>query len=526
MMKDEQSQTDRQIENILQKRFHLDSLYPFQQLVIRDILEQEGLYGEEYVRKGPAGTVVILPTGSGKSVCFTLPAMIIKSVTVIIYPLLSLLGDQMRRMKELGEHPAVLKGGQTEQEREYQFSSIIRGDTHIILTTPEMLEDKRILERLGQLTISLIVVDEAHVIAQWGLTFRPSYIRLRESLQQLRCNHILAFTATSDDRITSVINSILLPHGQMNIIRGNTDRENIYYQVCVTLSKMNTLYNIVKNPRMRPAIVFFRSRKGCEQTAVDLIFRLRMPIVRPYHAKLDRAEREATEKWFFDHPDAVLCATSAYGMGVDKKDIRSVIHWDLSEDAPAFLQESGRGGRDGRQFYSFTLITPLSHDHTTPLQSVFYDSSRCRRERLMELMGTPIEACSGCDVCNGTFYPKPAGQHEILRAVKSRPLHFTVSTLAHHLGGTSYRPVDTRLPFYSVFSSWTYEEIYEAVETLIRCGMLSRFRRGLLLYNYPLLTKMMKRFPVILKNTTDVNRIYDGCTIENDSSSTLISKKK
>ena len=481
-MKEYLHPTDRKVHSLLVDTFHLTSLYPFQELVIKKILEQEGHYGEALVKPGVQSHLIILPTGSGKSVCFTLPAMLLSSITLIIYPLLSLLSDQKRRMEELGEHPVILKGGQSAQEREKLFEHLTQRDSHIILTTAEMLENQTIREKLHQLPISLVVIDEAHVIAQWGLTFRPSYLHLKEHILTLPCHQILAFTATSDSYITKVINDILSPRRKMDIIRGNIDRENIYYQVIPTLSKIHTLYQIVKDENFRPAIVFFRSRKGCEQISIELLKRLRAPIIRPYHAKLDPSERKKTEQWFFSHDGAILCATSAYGMGVDKKNIRCVIHWDLSHDVASFLQESGRGGRDGNPFYSITLLTQGENlEVEDDLQEIFIHSNRCRRERLLALMETPLDSCNGCDVCNQTYVEEPLGEREILKAIKLAPLRYTPSSIAHHLCGTTFKPIYIHSPFYKVLSTWTHEELLEAIQTLLKCGKLVKTAKNRLL---------------------------------------------
>jgi len=313
-MKDYIHPLDTKIASLLSDKFHLTSLYPFQQLVITRILEQEGLYGKQRVKRGIQGQLIILPTGSGKSVCFTLPALLINSVTLIVYPLLSLLADQQRRMKELGEHPVIIKGGQSKEERLRIFSSITNSSTKIILTTAEALEQPSIRKMLKTVSIGLIVVDEAHVIALWGLSFRPSYLRLNESIEELKPHQILAFTATADTHIISVINKVLSPHKRMHLIKGNIDRENIYYKVIPTLSKIVTLHLLASNASLRPMIIFFSSRKLTELVAIELTKRLGVSVCRYYHAKLKKTERSSTEKWFFDSNDGILFATSAYGI--------------------------------------------------------------------------------------------------------------------------------------------------------------------------------------------------------------------
>lgn len=461
--------TDITINTLLRDKFHLPSLYPFQQLVITRILEQEGLYGKERVLRGNTSQLIVLPTGSGKSVCFTLPAMMIHSVTLIIYPLLSLLGDQKRRLEELGEAPVILKGGQSRLEREEIFSSIINSKSKIILTTAETLEQKSVRSMLQRVPIGLMVVDEAHVIALWGLSFRPSYLRLQMSIAILHPHQILAFTATADTHIIKVINKVLSPNKRMHQIKGNIDRENIYYKVMPTLSKIVTLHLLTSIVSLRPLIIFFSSRKMCELVACELIKRLKEPICRYYHAKLDKKEKEEIEKWFFKSNDGILCATSAYGMGVDKKNIRSVIHYSISSDIASFLQESGRGGRDGKPTLSVTLLGKgeiLRGDE--PFISIFKDSTTCRRKRMLQLMDGELEHCSGCDVCDNSFISSFLGEKEIIQTLRFAPLRYSKETLAHHLVKTPYKPIYPRSTYYGILESWGFEEVTRAIDELIR----------------------------------------------------------
>lgn len=186
----------------LRNRFSLTSLYPFQELVVRTILEKEG--------QGKRNNLlVILPTGAGKSVCFMLPSLIIDGITMIIYPLLSLLNDQKRRIEALGEEVVVLRGGQSTEERESLFATLSSGSASFLLLTCEILEIESMRKRIARLPISLAVVDEAHVIAQWGLSFRPAYLHLGSHIAEIAPNQVLAFTATLDKNNASIIRTYL-----------------------------------------------------------------------------------------------------------------------------------------------------------------------------------------------------------------------------------------------------------------------------------------------------------------------------
>ncbi len=457
------------IESILKEKFHLSSLYPFQQLVVTRILEQEGLFGNKKVHKGTTSQLIILPTGSGKSVCFTLPAMLINSVTLIVYPLLSLLSDQKRRIESLGEKPVIIKGGQSHADRTKIFNTIRNGEAKILLTTAETLQNQSVLAILSSIPIGLMVIDEAHVIAQWGLTFRPSYLSLRKSIESLTPHQILAFTATADENIIQVINNVLSPSKRMHQIKGNIDRENIYYKVIPTLSKIHTLTHIASTRSLRPLIIFFSNRDLSEKVACELSKRLKEPICRYYHAKLDKTERSHTERWFFESDNAILCATSAYGMGVDKKNIRCVVHYSLSNDVSSFLQESGRGGRDGKLTLSITLYERDEYVRgKQDYASIFFDSSACRRKRLLDLMESPIEHCSGCDVCDRSYISTPLGEKEILRTISLAPFRFSRVSLSHHLVATHYKNIFPYGSNYGLLKDWTVDDVMNSISTLIR----------------------------------------------------------
>jgi len=454
----------------LRNRFSLTSLYPFQELVVRTILEKE-----EQGRHN--NLLVILPTGAGKSICFMLPSLIINGITMIVYPLLSLLNDQKRRIEALGENAVVLRGGQSTEERESLFFTLSSGSASFLLLTCEILEIESVRKRIALLPVSLAVVDEAHVIAQWGLTFRPAYLHLGSHIAKIAPHQVLAFTATLDRANASVIRTYLFQGQNYHTIRGSSDRENIQYRVMRTLSKDLSLRLLLVLPSLRPAIVFFRSRRKTELVAERLREHLEGIEVSSYHAGMEREERERVEKWFYESSSGVLCATSAYGMGVDKNNVRSVIHYDVPVDALAFLQESGRGGRDGNGTCSCTLLSPVDlRGRDNPVLSSFTSISTCRRQRLLDLISSPAVECSGCDVCDNNPEITFLGTDPILSTVNRYPGRFDIYSLRDYLEGRR----DTIHPFgryKGIFSLWEPEEIKQAVQLLVDTGRIRESKR-------------------------------------------------
>lgn len=323
------------INELAGRRLGISYLFPYQRLVIANLLEGRH-------------QIVVLPTGAGKSVCFMFPAVVLEGVTLVVLPLLALLEDLYRRMTAAGLPVAVLRGGQTRAERAAILRRVRSRDARLVLVTPEAALGERLLAALADAgAIEHLVVDEAHCISQWGDSFRPTYLRLNELVQALRPRVVSAFTATATPAVLERIREVLYPDGGAHLVAGNPDRPNIRYAVAPTAGPLHCLAELVA-ACPRPLIVFARSRRGVEEICWQLRRRLPQVSCRFYHAGLNAAERKRLEAWFLTSRDGALIATSAYGMGVDKPDIRTVVHREMPESVEAYLQETGRAGRDGK----------------------------------------------------------------------------------------------------------------------------------------------------------------------------------
>lgn len=371
-------------------------------------------------RESSGRQIVILPTGAGKSLCFQLPAMLLDGPTLVIYPILSLMADQERRLQEKGFSPVILRGGQSREERESIWEKLRSGQSKFIIANPEVLLTPQVKTHLEKIKIIHVVIDEAHCVSEWGESFRPSYLEIKNIIGYINPVLVTAFTATASALVLEKIRKYIFGDTEARQITGNPDRPNISYSAkgCI-VRDLAVRDLLIENAR--PAIVFCSSRPGTEKIArylrnefADMGFSWYKEI-RFYHAGLSREEKTEVEKWFFNNSEAVLCSTCAYGMGVDKADIRTVIHRDCAPSVEAYLQESGRAGRDGGQSKAILLWGPdddltlrrakkeADRDRVSALLNYARDTKRCRRHSLLALLdydsGGEVPEGNCCDVC-------------------------------------------------------------------------------------------------------------------------------
>ena len=403
------------------KNFGIKYLYPWQRLVVSNILEayeywknpsayeDEGENTDSYCK---GRQIVLLPTGAGKSLCFQIPALLLDGPSLIIYPLLALMTDQQRRMEEGSLRSVTFRGGQTEEERAENFRKIKEG-AQIILANPEVLQSEELLLQLKEVGIKHIAIDEAHCVSEWGDSFRPAYLGLGNVIKVINPPVITAFTATASPQVLSRVAEILFD-GNAHLVRSESDRKNIIYYVRQAAAKQKEALLLARTEK-RPMIIFCGTRNKAEDMARELNVCFGEGTARFYHAGLEKPEKDETEKWFYDSKDGVLCATCAYGMGVDKKDIKTVVHIVPSATAEAYIQEAGRGGRDGSIAKAILLWSPadsLDYSVYAPgsrqaAMRDFAETTECRRQVLLDALGAEQAVCSGCDLCDARRASEP-----------------------------------------------------------------------------------------------------------------------
>lgn len=388
--------------------FGIKYLFPWQRLVVANIMDSyysiKNCEKDKELCDCEGKQIVLLPTGAGKSLCFQIPAILMEGPTLVIYPLLALMSDQHRRMLSGGIKVVIFRGGQTDEEREENFRLLKEG-AKIIIANPEVLANEKLTDRLKEFNIAHIAIDEAHCVSEWGDSFRPAYLELGKILKKIKAPVITAFTATASPEVLERISDVLFD-GKAHIVRSESDRPNIHYYVKKVACKKTAALVLAKTEQ-RPMIIFCGTRSRTEDMAQELNTAFGSGTAKFYHAGLERAEKTKIEEWFFEQKDAVLCATCAYGMGVDKKDIHTVVHLDPPQTAEAYIQEAGRGGRDGSVANAILLwnyedsakFSEFPAGSRKAALREFAESKKCRRQTLLDALGAEQAVCSGCDVC-------------------------------------------------------------------------------------------------------------------------------
>lgn len=299
-------------------------------------------------------TLATLPTGSGKSLTFQLPAMILPGTTLVISPLLSLIRDQVQKLKQQGFAVYQIDSTLSESERTENLTAIENGDAKIVYTSPETLSNPKIYALLKTIPISLVAIDEVHCYSEWGHSFRPSYLSLPILARGLKSHAILALTATATRKVASDIKKAFKIKTTDHIAH-SPRRDNLSYTVIPTAdeNRKQHLLDILRKPSHLPAIVYVMKQEQCEEIAGHL--NIKGFKARSYHAGMSARSRKQIQDQFLIGKVDIIVATIAFGMGVDKSDIRSITHYHLPKSPEGWLQESGRAGRDSLPAHAYLL---------------------------------------------------------------------------------------------------------------------------------------------------------------------------
>ena len=411
---------------------------------------------------GGNDTFVLMPTGGGKSLCYQLPALVMEGTAIVISPLIALMKNQVdairgfvaNKNKEGIAH--FLNSSLNKTQIQEVKEDLLSGATKLLYVAPESLTKEENIQLLKQIKISFYAIDEAHCISEWGHDFRPEYRKIRSIVEDIGVAPIIALTATATPKVQSDIQKNLsMSHAK--VFKDSFNRKNLYYEVRDKSNVKKEIIKFIRNNKGKSGIIYCLSRKKVEDIAEFL--NVNGIKARPYHAGMDAATRAKNQDAFLMEEVDVIVATIAFGMGIDKPDVRFVIHYDIPKSLEGYYQETGRAGRDGKEgqciaFYSYKDIQklekfmqgkPLAEQEIGKqllLETVSYaESNRCRRKIILNYFGEEYneENCGCCDNC---LHPKKLfdGQEELLTVIElinSMKERFKAEHLANILGGVT-----------------------------------------------------------------------------------------
>lgn len=324
--------------DILKRYWSYDTFRPLQEEIIKSVLE-----GKD--------TLALLPTGGGKSICFQIPALMSDGICIVISPLIALMKDQVENLKSRGIKALAVHSGMTHYEVDAALDNAIFGNYKFLYLSPERISTDIFRIRASKMNVSFVVVDEAHCISQWGYDFRPEYLKIKDIFEVIGRVPVIALTATAT-RIVSADIMERLSFREPNIISGRFERENLSYVVRHSEDKNGQLLRVIKSVR-GSGIVYVRERRRAEEIAAFL--RSQDIQADSYHAGYSSKLRSSKQDDWMNGTTDIIVATNAFGMGIDKGDVRFVCHFDMPESMEAYFQEAGRAGRDGKRSYAVLL---------------------------------------------------------------------------------------------------------------------------------------------------------------------------
>lgn len=369
-------------------------------------------------------TFVIMPTGAGKSLCYQLPALVKDGTAVIISPLIALMKNQVDQLNGVGVNAQFLNSTLSKSEMTRVKKEVLNGIVKLLYVAPESLTKDENILFLQKANVSFFAIDEAHCISEWGHDFRPEYRRIRSIVENLGNQNVIALTATATPKVQLDIMKNLQME-DASLFKGSFNRPNLYYEIRPKVDTKKQIIKFIKNRKGQSGIIYCLSRKGVEELAEFLCVNDIKAL--PYHAGLDSSTRMRNQDAFLNEEVEVVVATIAFGMGIDKPDVRFVIHYDAPKSLEGYYQETGRAGRDGLEghclmFYAKEDISKLEKFHkdksvterenATHLLNEITDyalSSFCRRRQLLHYFGEVMaEDCGYCDNCH-----KPAEKENL-----------------------------------------------------------------------------------------------------------------
>ena len=515
-------------KEILKHQFGFDSFRMNQQAAIECVLDKKDC-------------VVLMPTGGGKSLCYQIPALMSEGLTVVISPLIALMKDQVDALRNNGVEAAFLNSTQTSREQTEVFQNVRSGKLKLLYVAPERLlqSGDQFIEFLKDIEISLFAIDEAHCISSWGHDFRPEYMQLAKLKHHFPDVPLIALTATADKLVRrDIVERLNLKNYELFVSSFN--RPNIFYTVEPKRNSYSQLLDYLDKRKSESGIIYCLSRNSTENLAQDL--RSEGFDALAYHAGLDKEKRDKHQELFIRDEVKIIVATIAFGMGIDKSNVRFVVHLDLPKNIESYYQETGRAGRDGLQsdallFFSWGDVIKLKgfaevegNESQSEIMlkklntmGAFGDLKTCRRKFLLNYFSEDAieEKCGNCDNCNKTFetFDGTIIAQKALSAVARTGQRFGLSYLIDFLRGSTAKTIrdeHKNLKTYGIGADVSKNNWFDYFKDLIAQGFLEQTEG-----TYPTIV-LTDKSEAVLKGNVPVE-LYT-VTIKEDKKASLVSK--
>jgi ATP-dependent DNA helicase RecQ len=472
--------------SILKETFGYDTFRPLQNEVIENVLA-----GKD--------TLAVMPTGGGKSLCYQIPSLLFDGLTVVVSPLISLMKDQVEQLRAFGVPSLFLNSTLSPQEYQENMNYVRKGEVKLLYVAPETLLTQRILSLLDSIQLDCITIDEAHCISEWGHDFRPEYRQIVEVRKRFSEAVCLALTATATSRVRQDIRATL-KFSTTNEFIASFNRENLYIEVIRKGDAYQQTIDMLERHKDQSGIIYCFSRRQVDELSAYL--KMRGYSVRPYHAGLEDTERRANQEAFIRDDAQIIVATIAFGMGINKPNVRFVIHFDLPKSIEGYYQEIGRAGRDGLPahctlLYSYSDAAKQNYfidqksgnekrvaiQHLDAIVRYAEDERICRRKPLLNYFGESYEAdnCSNCDNCTST--PTPLTDitiyaQKFLSCIKRAGEKFGAGHIADILLGSKNEKVlrwgHDKLSTYGIGTELTKKQWMHIARQLLRMGYMKQ----------------------------------------------------